>query len=399
MSKPFHFFKYPLILGVFTVGCLLSSSQFTSSVKALPKFKNTPQALPAQSLKGRSMDAKSVDLDQDGDLDLVIANEHRPNIILINDGQGNLIDDSKNRLPAHPHDSEDIALGDFDQDGDIDLIFVSEDDKVNEYYWNDGKGVFTSAKFTLPVTGKSNAVITTDLDKDGDLDLIIGNDGQNFALLNDGKGKFIDATTQILPSGNQTTQDLELGDVDGDGDLDLIVGNEDDNQLLINNGQGVFKDETTQRLPLQAGKEETREADFGDVDGDGDLDLIFANVNFLKVKDHQNRLLINDGKGFFKDETTTRLPQEQRHSVDADLVDIDGDQDLDLLVGNVFGQGGFQIMFNDGKGVFTDKTNEILKPFSIDAIDIEVADLNGDQLPDLYLCHFRGSDKLFLQTK
>ena len=398
MNKPLNFLKYPLVLGVFTICCLLSSSQFTSDEK-LPKFKNMPERLPTESLRGRSMDAKAIDLDKDGDLDLVIANEHRPNIILINDGKGNMTNASAKRLPAHRHDSEDIALGDFDKDGDVDIIFVSEDDKVNEYYWNNGKGFFVQAKFPLPVTGKSNAVITTDLDKDGDLDLIIGNDGQNFALLNDGKGKFVDATAKILPKGNQTTQDLELGDVDGDGDLDLIVGNEDDNQLLINNGKGIFRDETAKRLPLQIDKEETREADFGDVDGDGDLDLVFANVNFRQVKDHQNRLLINNGKGFFKDETTARLPKEKHHSVDADLVDIDQDQDLDLLIGNAFGEDGFQIMLNDGKGVFKDKTQEILKPFAVDVIDVEVADFNGDKLPDLYLCHFRGNDKLFLQTK
>ncbi|OJJ14053.1 hypothetical protein BKI52_44515 [marine bacterium AO1-C] len=398
MNKSLKFLKYPLILGVFTACCLLSSSQFTS-IEELPKFQSRQSLLPNESLKGRSMDAKAIDLDKDGDLDLVIANEHRPNIILINDGKGNMTNDSKNRLPSAPHDSEDIALGDFDKDGDIDIVFVSEDDKVNEYYWNNGKGFFVQAKFSLPVTGKSNAVITTDLDNDGDLDLIIGNDGQNFALLNDGKGKFIDATAKILPKGNQTTQDLELGDVDGDGDLDLIVGNEDDNQLLINNGKGVFKDETAKRLPLQAGKEETREADFGDVDGDGDLDLIFSNVNFRQVKDHQNRLLINDGKGFFKDETMARLPKEKLHSIDADLVDIDGDRDLDLLIGNTFEQRGFQIMLNNGKGVFEDKTQEILKPFAVDVIDVEVADFNGDQLPDLYLCNFRGNDKLFLHTK
>ena len=398
MKNPFKLLKYPLILGGFTIGCLLSSSNYTSTGQ-LPQFKSMRAHIPTWSLGGRSMDAKSIDIDHDGDLDLVIANEHNHNIILINDGKGNMTDGTKDRLPPNWHDSEDIALGDFDKDGDVDLIFVSEDDKVNEYYWNDGKGFFKTAKYPLPVTGKSNAVITSDLDKDGDLDLLIGNDGQNFALLNDGKGKFTDATAQVLPKGTQTTQDLELGDVDGDGDLDLIVGNEDDNQLLINNGKGVFKDETAKRLPLEAGKEETREADFGDVDGDGDLDLVFANVNFKQVKNHQNRILINDGKGVFKDETATRLPQEKRHSADADLIDIDGDNDLDLLVGNGFGKVGFQIMLNNGKGIFQDKTRDILKPFVADVIDIEVADFNGDKLPDFYLCNFRGDDKLFLQTK
>lgn len=399
MKTQKNYLKYALVIGLVTSSLLLLIAANCNKVNVLPKFKSMRAELPSWALGGHSMDAKSVDIDKDGDLDLIVANEFNHNIILINDGQGNLSDGTKDRLPPNWHDSEDIALGDFDQDGDVDIIFVSEDDKVNEYYWNNGKGFFKAAPYPLLVTGKSNAVITIDLDKDGDLDLLIGNDGQNFALLNNGQGKFTDVTRKILPVGTQTTQDLELGDVDLDGDLDLIVGNEGDNQLLINNGQGVFKDETAQRLPLEAGQEETREADFGDVDGDGDLDIVFANVNFKQSKNSQNRLLINNGKGMFKDETKQRLPQEKLHSVDADLVDIDGDKDLDLLIGNGFGKKGVQVLINNGKGIFKDQTTQIVKPFFVDTIDIEVADFNADGLPDFYLCNFQGDDKLFLQIQ
>ncbi|MEL6594072.1 MAG: VCBS repeat-containing protein, partial [Bacteroidota bacterium] len=189
----------------------------------------TKQHLPAIKLLGNSMDVEPVDIDEDGDLDLVIANEFRPNIVLINDGEGHFTDGSAERLPQPAHDSEDIALGDFDADGDIDIVFVAEDDQTNEYYLNDGKGYFSEAPNPLPVTGTSNAVITADFDQDGDLDLMLGNAGQNFLLINDGKGRFTDETESYLPSVNDQTQDLEAGDVDGDGDLDVIAGNEDQN--------------------------------------------------------------------------------------------------------------------------------------------------------------------------
>ncbi|MCB0575871.1 MAG: M20/M25/M40 family metallo-hydrolase [Saprospiraceae bacterium] len=360
-----------------------------------PHFRDVSRShLPLMSLQGRSMDARPADLDNDRDLDLVIANEWAYNIILINDGSGKFSDESQSRLPLVRHDSEDIAIEDFDGDGDQDIIFVSEDDQINEYYENDGKGFFKDVSYKLPVTGISNAVACSDLNGDGRPDLIIGNAGQNNCLINDGKGGWRDETDTRLPVSEKTTQDMEFGDIDGDGDLDLIVGNEDDNELWINDGKGIFKDETVARLPLAAGKWETREVDFGDVDNDGDLDIFFANVHFQKAKDSQNRLFLNDGKGFFTDATATKLPAKQSHTVDGDIYDIDGDGNPDLIACNAFGHS-YEVYLNDGKGNFSEQTIKFI-PVSVsgDGIDAEMADFNGDGQPDLYLCNFQGSDFL-----
>ena len=357
--------------------------------------------LPLMSLQGRSMDAKPADLDGDGDIDLVIANEHSYNIILINDGKGHFTDESQKRLPLKRRDSEDIALGDFDGDGDIDLIFVSEDDQVNEYYENDGKGFFADRSYKIPLGGCSNAIISRDLNGDKLPDLIIGNapskqgqGGKNFCLINDGKGGWLDESSLRLPSTIRATQDLELADIDQDGDDDLIIANEDGNQLLINDGKGFFEDQTSKRLSASGSDWETREADFADIDGDGDLDLFFANVNFRQTKDAQNRILINNGKGFFKDVTVDQLPSEKMHTVDADFYDLDGDNDLDILTGNSFGHS-YMAYLNDGKGNFTNEAAVVIPP-SIrgDGIDMETADFDGDGILDLYFCNFMGHDFL-----
>lgn len=351
--------------------------------------------IPIMATQGRSMDAKPVDIDNDGDLDLIVTGEWSYNLILINDGKGLFTDETVARLPLKRRDSEDIAIGDFDGDGDIDLVFVSEDDQVNEYYLNNGKGYFEDHSHQIPVTGKSNAVISFDVNNDGLLDLVIGNDGLNFCLLNSTHNKWIDSPDRIPPS-LKTTQDLEVGDIDGDGDLDLICANEDDNEIWINDGQGYFTDQTSSRIILDAGVWETREADLGDADGDGDLDLFFANVNFRRDKDSQNRLFLNDGTGKFQDATSLNLPQEKMHSVDGDFVDFDQDGDLDIITGNGFGNS-FEFYANDGKGKFTNVTSSVLPPsVKGDGIDIEAADFNGDGIIDLYLCNFLGSDLLLL---
>lgn len=339
-----------------------------------------------------------MDVDGDGDPDLVIASEFRPNLILLNDGKGKFTNGTAGRLPAKNHDSEDIAPGDFDGDGDTDLIFVSEDDKVHEYYLNDGKGVFQDVSDRFPVQCITNAVVAADFDRDGDLDLILGNEGQDYFLANDGKGNFRNDLNRLPPDGD-ATQDIEAADLDSDGDLDLIFGNEDDNKLYLNDGKGVFVNATEGRLPLQKGLEETRKVDLADLDGDGDLDVHFSNVNFRGTKRLANRLLVNDGRGFFRDETAQRYQAaNDRHTADAHFADLDGDKDPDLVLANIFGAAP-QVLINDGKGVFTEKTTDFLPTQAgSEAISVEVIDLNKDGMPDIYFGVFRSADVLLLRV-
>ncbi len=348
--------------------------------------------LPLTALGGRTMDVEAADLDADGDLDLVGANEWAPNILMLNDGTGRFVDAS-DRLPDENLDSEDIALADFDGDGDVDVVFVTEDNQRNEYYLNDGTAHFENASDRLPAAGTTNAVVAADLDADGDLDLILGNAGQNVLLVNDGTGRFADETADRLPHRIDVTQDLELGDLDADGDLDLVVANEDDNRILIDRGGGHFTDESSARLPVPSGvREETREADLGDVDGDGDLDLFFANVDFQGGSENANRLLLNDGSGVFTDVSATHLPVLEEHSVDGDFADLDRDGDLDLVIGNAFG-GPVRVLVNDGSGRLEDRSSGFVPAdLAVDVIDVEVLTL-GDQRV-VYLANFRGPDVL-----
>lgn len=375
-------------------------------VGAPPLFRQVTRThLPAGRLEGLSMDAAPGDLDGDGDPDVVIANEHAPNILLLNEGDGRFRDAS-GRLPREARDSEDVAIADFDGDGHPDVVVVSEDDRVNELYLNRGGAEFEAAGDRLPVTGTSNAVIAADLNDDGASDLLIGNNGQNVALVNDGQANFRDATGERLPRRLDVTQDLEMADVDGDGAPDLVVGNEGRNRLLVNDGSGRFTDESSDRLPRREEPEETREADFGDVDGDGDPDLLFANVTaFVERADPRNRLLVNRGDGRYRDESGERLPADRESSFDGDFVDVDGDGDPDIVTANSdvdldegrIGEAPFRVYVNEGGGLYRSATGDVFPQGVTGAgLDVEAADVNGDGVPDLYLASRGSVDRLLL---
>jgi hypothetical protein len=353
-------------------------------------------SLPVADLTKNSMDVVAADLDKDGDNDLVIACEFCPNLVLINDGSGKFANESTARLPQKRHDSEDIAAEDFDRDGDLDLVFVSEDDKMHEYYINDGKGYFTDASDRLAWKTTSNAVCAVDIDGDGDKDLVLGNAGQDVLLQNDGKGRWKDITTTHFPADDDVTQDVKSFDADRDGDPDLVFGNEDAGKIYRNDGTGKFT-AATAALPEVVATVETRKVEVEDIDKDGDADLFFCSVAFRPGRSRENLVLLNDGKGRFSDGTAEHYKGENNlMSLDAQFMDLDGDGWKDLIVSNGF--GGRVQYFQNRKGTFAELTGMGLPDYK-GADVISLLHFNGAKGKQfIYLGVFRGPDKL-LQVK
>ncbi|MEM7229597.1 MAG: VCBS repeat-containing protein [Planctomycetota bacterium] len=349
--------------------------------------------LPMAMTQGRSMDAEWADLNNDGRPDLIVASEFGQNIVLITPADGDRTR-AHNALPqGQMNDSEDIAIADVNGDDHLDIIFVAEDDQTNELYLGDGAGKFTDASDRLPSPGGiSNAVLALDIDDDGDTDFILGNAGVNIVLINDGAGNFTDDDSRV-PRQTDTTQDIEAGDVDGDGDIDLFIANEEQNRIWINDGRGMFSDATDERL-AHAGIRETREIDLFDADGDGDLDAFLANVGWRPMTNPSNVLLLNDGAGNFAPAPDDALPASGAFTLDADAHDIDGDGDADLVLANVNGPS-VQVWVNDGSGVFADSTMDALPMMKVtNGIDVEVIDLDGDDVAEIYLANHVGADRV-----
>lgn len=344
----------------------------------------TQNNLPANVINQACMDAIAFDFDRDNDQDVLLAIEFGRMVLLQNDGSGKFSDVSVTAgMLNNTQDHEDADVGDFDQDGDLDIAVASEDTMVHETYINQGSNFIGSQ---LSSTSVANAVVAFDFDQDGDLDLIFG--GQNLLILtNNGQGVFALYTGDRIPSVAFTIQDIAINDIDRDGDMDMILGIEGQNRLLLNDGSGRYADATATYLPVA--EDETRVIAFADTDNDGDADMFVGNVNQqINPLVQNNFIYLNDGSGRFVSGLSSGLGFG---TYGARFVDFDNDGDPDLITANAnlpvpSSMEGFKL-YRNTSGSFIDITNEAFGgQIAAHGFGVAAADFNRDGKMDLYLC-------------
>lgn len=266
--------------------------------------------------------------------------------------------------------TESVALGDIDNDGDLDAFTCNYEDGPDQIYKNNGFGTFTL--FQEVGHDRNHHVALGDLDGDGDLDAITisGVYGEyDHLFFNDGSGTFTDSG-QTLTSGYH--HDGDLGDVDGDGDLDVFVTHypEAGPFVYLNNGSGILTVGWTGPSTIECDA-----AALGDLDRDGDLDVYLACQSFWGT-DYYDRVFLNNGAGSFTD---TGQLLGAYDSTDVALADIDGDGDLDAITAH--SDNYARVWTNTGSGGFTER-QEITTASTHGVI---VGDLDADNDLDFYL--------------
>jgi len=382
-------------------GTAFSQSTETSYFKDV-----TSTHLPADP-ESHPLDVVLADVNKDGHLDAVLALENLPNRLYLNDGTGKFTW-KKGVFAEKSHDSEHVRVGDFDKDGNLDVIFVAEDDHNHEFYLGNGDGTFREASERLPAKSEANGLDIGDVNGDGLLDIVIGNTGptpQNFLWLNDPEkpGYFIDHTKEGLPAIRTETQSVKLVDLNGDGSLDLIAGNEvPPNRLFFNDGKGRFTEHPEKlELPVPL---HTREVLTFDANGDKLTDILFLNLTSnggAFEKDPTARLLINDGKGNFKDETAKRIPRQEYSTYAGAIFDFNHDGYPDIILSALkippFQAMQMQALQNDGKGNFKLVTSEVIPESAVGrSWGIAIGDVNKDGKPDLFVGQWGTQARLLL---
>lgn len=299
------------------------------------------------------------DWDDDGDLDLFVGDKYGVISYFQNDAG------TYNKLTGGDNPANDIDLGDFatptlvdlDEDGDMDIVAGSLAEDYIHYFENDGGALAekrgTGNPFEGIITDQGPSLHFNDLDGDSDLDLLVGVNDTIFYFENNGDD-LVPVSEEDYPFDGVTVNDYTnpvLADIDGDSDLDLIVGDYSGTIQYFINDAGSFVELTGASNPFDGinvgGYSAPAICDFDD---DGDLDL-FSGSSSGAITYYRNV------SGTYIEQTGTDNPFDGigfGAYIRPLFRDYDGDGDLDLIVGDDLSNE--VIYYENIEGVYTSQT-------------------------------------------
>ena len=368
------------------------------------------------------------DVNGDGMEDIILLGAaDDPDKLLLREGDGFVQTDQ----PAFTQDaySESVcgALFDMDADGDLDLMIgVGGNEYAKGFpsftarcYTNDGNGRFSTRNSAIPIiVGQVGCIAPCDFDRDGDMDVFVGGNSvpgvygltpRSFMYRNDGNGLWTDITTEHTgPLGMVT--DATWSDVDGDGWEDLIiVGEWLPVTMLKNDGANL-----TQGAAIPGSNGWWTSIEAGDLDGDGDEDFVLgnwgANMKFQPTEERPLRVYVNDFDDNQKPECIIEWypPEDDKAYPFASKMDITAQMPhlkkqilkyhdyAGKQIGDLFPQEKLQTAIvyeatNMHTSYLWNNNGELtLESMPRDAqmspvFGISVADLDGDEITDIYL--------------
>ena len=306
------------------------------------------------------------DLDGDNDLDAVTIAAYSHIEVWFNNGNSYF---SGPDIYANNSSFYDVALNDLDEDGDLDIIAIPFTSDILMTLKNNGAGIFTIWQ-NINSGVSSYRSHLADLNGDGRDDLFLTNTNTTQKIyLNNGNG--FNTTPITFVASNAS--DVALADYDNDGDIDAMLSDRyfSENQLWLNDGNANFSYSATYAMD-----EYYSGVAAGDLDNDGDTDFILYGMDIPR------EIWLNDGTGHFT--LGVLMPNNLDYDKSVKLADYDNDGLLDLIIGIY---GGLKVFKNLGNLNFS-----LCYSTGGSSHDIDVGDLNGDGLLDIYYGNFSNDD-------
>jgi len=280
--------------------------------------------------------------------------------------------------------SQAIVAADINGDNEIDLVITNSNSATVSVLMNDGNGSF-APKVDYSAGSGPHSVTVADVNNDALPDLVVANNWTNpkiSVLLNNGNGIF--ASQVNYPAGADLYAVTSV-DINKDGWMDIIATNASAGTITVlpNNGDGTFPTTTPASYSTGASPLAIASADFNN---DGFIDLVVPNSGNSKVS-----VLFNNGSGGFTEKTdyNTGADTTAIRPVAVIATDINSDNNADIVIAN-FTSGNVSVLLNNGDGTFATISSTPsfpTYPIGNNPASISATDCNGDGKTDLVVAN------------